>query len=82
MENMLRNFREKEKTESLMEKMRRFYILGEENLCGKSQFFKDTEKSERRREKVSVKKMPSKVTRQYSGFIVETPTRLVSFPES
>jgi len=65
-----------------MEKMRRFYILGEENLCGKSQFFKDTEKSERRREKVSVKKMPSKVTRQYSGFIVETPTRLVSFPES
>jgi len=79
---MLRNFREKEKTESLMEKMRRFYILGEENLCGKSQFFKDTEKSARRREKVSVKKMPSNVTRQYGGFIVETPTRLVSFPES
>ena len=79
---MLRNFREKEKTESLMEKMRRFYILSEENLCGKSQFFKDTEKSECRREKVSVKKMPSKVTRQYGGFIVETPTRLVSFPES
>lgn len=79
---MLRNFREKEKTESLMEKMRRFYILGEENLCGKSQFFKDTEKSERRREKVSVKKMPSNVTRQYGGFIVEIPTRLVSFPES
>ena len=65
-----------------MEKMRRFYILGEENLCGKSQFFKDTEKSARRREKVSVKKMPSNVTRQYGGFIVETPTRLVSFPES
>jgi len=79
---MLRNFREKEKTESLMEKMRRFYILGEENLCGKSQFFKDTEKSARRREKSGVKKMPSNVTRQYSGFIVETPTRLVSFPES
>ena len=79
---MLRNFREKEETESLMEKMRRFYILSEENLCGKSQFFKDTEKSARRREKVSVKKMPSKVTRQYSGFIVEIPTRLVSFPES
>ena len=79
---MLRNFREKEKTESLMEKMRRFYILSEENLCGKSQFFKDTGKSARRREKVSVKKMPSKVTRQYSGFIVEIPTRLVSFPES
>ena len=79
---MLQNFREKEKTESLKEKMRRFYILGEENLCGKSQFFKDTEKSERRREKISVKKMPSKVTRQYGGFIVETPTRLVSFPES
>ena len=65
-----------------MEKMRRFYILGEENLCGKSQFFKDTEKSERRREKLGVKKMPSKVTRQYSGFIVETLTRLVSFLES
>ena len=65
-----------------MEKMRRFYILGEENLCGKSQFFKDTEKSERRREKSDVKKMPSKVTRQYGGFIVEIPTRLVSFPES
>ena len=79
---MLRNFREKEKTESLMEKMRRFYILGEENLCGKSQFFKDTGKSERRREKSSVKKMPSNVTRLYGGFIVETPTRLVSFPES
>lgn len=79
---MLRNFREKEKTESLMEKMRRFYILSEENLCGKSQFFKDTEKSEHRREKSGVKKMPSKVTRQYGGFIVETPTRLVSFPES
>lgn len=79
---MLRNFREKEKTESLMEKMRRFYILDEENLCGKSQFFKDTGKSARRREKVSVKKMPSNVTRQYGGFIVEIPTRLVSFPES
>ena len=79
---MLRNFREKEKTESLMKKMRRFYILNEENLCGKSQFFKDTEKSERRREKSGVKKMPSNVTRQYGGFIVETPTRLVSFPES
>ena len=79
---MLRNFREKEKTESLMEKMRRFYILGEENLCGKSLFFKDTEKSARRREKSGVKKMPSKITRQYSGFIVEIPTRLVSFPES
>lgn len=79
---MLRNFREKEKTESLMEKMRRFYILSEENLCGKSQFFKDTRKSARRREKVSVKKMPSNVTRQYGGFIVEIPTRLVSFPES
>ena len=65
-----------------MEKMRRFYILGEENLCGKFQFFKDTEKSERRRENSSVKKMPSNVTRQYGGFIVETPTRLVSFPES
>ena len=65
-----------------MEKMRRFYILGEENLCGKSLFFKDTEKSARRREKSGVKKMPSKATRQYSGFIVETPTRLVSFPES
>ena len=65
-----------------MEKMRRFYILDEENLCGKSQFFKDTEKSERSRENVSVKKMPSKVTRQYGVFIVETPTRLVSFPES
>lgn len=65
-----------------MEKMRRFYILGEENLCGKSQFFKDTEKSARRREKVSVKKMLSNVTRQYSGFIVEIPTRIVSFPES
>lgn len=65
-----------------MEKMRRFYILGEENLCGKSQFFKDTEKSARRREKVSVKKMLSNVTRQYGGFIVEIPTRLVSFPES
>ena len=79
---MLRNFREKEKTESLMKKMRRFYILNEENLCGKSQFFKDTGKSARRREKVSVKKMPSNVTRQYGGFIVEIPTRLVSFPES
>ena len=79
---MLRNFREKEKTESLMKKMRRFYILNEENLCGKSQFFKDTEKSERRREKSGVKKMPSNVTRQYGGFIVEIPTRLVSFPES
>lgn len=65
-----------------MEKMRRFYILSEENLCGKSQFFKDIEKSERRRGKVSVKKMPSKITRQYGGFIVEIPTRLVSFPES
>lgn len=65
-----------------MEKMRRFYILGEENLCGKSLFFKDTEKSARRREKSGVKKMPSKITRQYSGFIVEIPTRLVSFPES
>lgn len=65
-----------------MEKMRRFYILGEENLCGKSLFFKDTDESERRREKLGVKKMPSKVTRQYSGFIVEIPTRLVSFPES
>ena len=65
-----------------MEKMRRFYILSEENLCGKFQFFKDTEKSERRRENSSVKKMPSNVTRQYGGFIVETPTRLVSFPES
>lgn len=32
MENMLRNFREKEKMESLMEKMSRFYILDEENL--------------------------------------------------
>ena len=42
-----------------MEEMRRFYILDEENLCGKSQFFKDTEKSERRREKSGVKKMPS-----------------------
>ena len=79
---MLRNFREKEKTESLMKKMRRFYILNEENLCGKSQFFKDTEKSERRREKSGVKKMPSNVTRQYGGFIVEIPTRIVSFPES
>ena len=65
-----------------MEKMRLFYILGEENLCGKSLFFKDNEKSSRRREKLGVKKLPSKVTRQYDGFIVEIPTRLVSFPES